>query len=677
MKRWLPWILLGIFTLEAVMALRPRKDKDFHLNAFGRLPVLLDGRIQPIDSMARNALLQIRGNQAVPLEGNGGNGKVWGEWEKIQDQRPLQERKWWQFHKHPKKLKPTEWAAEVMTRHDQANQRYVFLIHHPELLGELKLEEKGIEHSGLKYFSFNELKPVLTTIRDQARQIHEAKKDPAVQTPFEKQVLKLFNAVTIYRRLQVCLQPTTSDDFSAELLAFKKKIEPGIAAWRAREAGQSFDKAAIDGLTELLGPYDEMANMGYALMIPPPHPEVKRNDWSTVGAGLIETIRHGEMPAPITYYAAMATGYRKADAGMFNKAVADYTQWLDKSFALELGKGRKEHYFNMFQPFYRAMLIYIFAFLLGCAYWFNLSEWLRKSAVWLIGLAWIIHTSGLIFRMVLEGRPPVTNLYSSAIFIGWGSVILGLILERVYQGGIGSVVASTTGFVTQIIAHNLALGGDTMQMLRAVLDTNFWLATHVVVVTLGYSATFVAGFLAIVYILRGVLSRSLTEDIARALSRMVYGITCFATLFSFTGTVLGGIWADQSWGRFWGWDPKENGALMIVLWCALMLHARWGGWVKDRGFMNLAIFGNIVTSFSWFGVNMLGIGLHSYGFMDAAFKWLSLFIGSQIVIMALGMVPLEHWMSFRDKLAKGGSSSRGGGKGGSPVNTHSPAPAKA
>ena len=100
---------------------------------------------------------------------------------------------------------------------------------------------------------------------------------------------------------------------------------------------------------------------------------------------------------------------------------------------------------------------------------------------------------------------------------------------------------------------------------------------------------------------------------------MVYGIVCFATFFSFVGTVLGGIWADQSWGRFWGWDPKENGALIIVLWNAIILHARWGGMVQQRGLMCLAIFGNVVTAWSWFGVNMLGVGLHSYGFTEAAF----------------------------------------------------------
>jgi ABC-type transport system involved in cytochrome c biogenesis permease subunit len=216
-------------------------------------------------------------------------------------------------------------------------------------------------------------------------------------------------------------------------------------------------------------------------------------------------------------------------------------------------------------------------------------------------------------------------------------------------------------------------------MLQAVLDTNFWLATHVVVVTLGYASTFVAGLLAILYIVLGVFTPMLktklgqrgaagsaatagvtaraetkapakqagTFDVGKALTKMVYAIVCFATLFSFTGTVLGGIWADQSWGRFWGWDPKENGALIIVLWNAVLLHARWGGLVRERGFMNMAIFGNIVTAWSWFGVNMLGIGLHSYGFMDAAFKWLMLFISSQLLIIGLGLLPLSLWRSFR------------------------------
>jgi len=183
-------------------------------------------------------------------------------------------------------------------------------------------------------------------------------------------------------------------------------------------------------------------------------------------------------------------------------------------------------------------------------------------------------------------------------------------------------------------------------MLQAVLDTNIWLATHVVTITIGYSAMFLAGTLALIYVVRGVFTRSLTKESAQSLTRMTYGVICFATLFSFVGTVLGGIWADQSWGRFWGWDPKENGALLIVLWCAIILHARWGGFIKQRGLMIMAIFGNVITSFSWFGVNMLGVGLHAYGFMNKAVPWLAGFMICQLVLMAFAALPLARWRSF-------------------------------
>jgi hypothetical protein len=136
------------------------------------------------------------------------------------------------------------------------------------------------------------------------------------------------------------------------------------------------------------------------------------------------------------------------------------------------------------------------------------------------------------------------------------------------------------------------------------------------------------------------------DDNRKTLARMIYGVVCFAMLFSFVGTILGGIWADQSWGRFWGWDPKENGAVLIVLWNAIILHARWGGIVRDRGLACLAIFGNVVTSWSWFGTNMLGVGLHSYGFMDSAVFWLGLFIATQLGLIAAGNLPTKLWRSF-------------------------------
>jgi ABC-type transport system involved in cytochrome c biogenesis permease subunit len=234
------------------------------------------------------------------------------------------------------------------------------------------------------------------------------------------------------------------------------------------------------------------------------------------------------------------------------------------------------------------------------------------------------------------------------VFIGWGCVALGLILERIYRLGIGNVVASVAGFLGLAIAiFGLDDGSDTLGVMQAVLDTQFWLATHVVCITLGYATTFIAGLLGILYILRGVLTPSLTPEIGKDLGRMIYGTLCFAIFFSFVGTVLGGLWADDSWGRFWGWDPKENGALMIVLWNALVLHARWGGMVKERGMAALAVFGNVVVGWSYFGVNELGVGLHSYGFTEGVLLTLGGFIVSQLAIIALALVPKSRWFSSR------------------------------
>jgi ABC-type transport system involved in cytochrome c biogenesis permease subunit len=180
-------------------------------------------------------------------------------------------------------------------------------------------------------------------------------------------------------------------------------------------------------------------------------------------------------------------------------------------------------------------------------------------------------------------------------------------------------------------------------MMRAVLDSNFWLGTHVLTITIGYSGTYLAGAIAIGWVLREHLAPRVDPATGQALSSMVYGVVSFALFFSFLGTVLGGIWADQSWGRFWGWDPKENGALLIVLWNAIILHARWGGYARTRGIMAMAIFGNVITSLSWFGVNMLGVGLHSYGFMDKAFWALAGFCASQLLLIGLAYLPRHFW----------------------------------
>jgi ABC-type transport system involved in cytochrome c biogenesis permease subunit len=342
----------------------------------------------------------------------------------------------------------------------------------------------------------------------------------------------------------------------------------------------------------------------------------------------------------------------KADA--FNTEAARYLGLLEGTLPTDTHRAELEQMKNRAEPFYQTSVLYVFAFILAALglLMANVpnSTWpttLARTALAVILVAFVMHTIGIGTRIYLQGRPPVTNLYSSAIFIGWAAIPIALAAEWFLRLGLGNVVASLIGFATLVVAHNLDDGGDTMEMMQAVLDSNFWLATHVVVITIGYSATYLAGFIAAAYVVLGLFTRSLGPGAMKSLPKMIYGVVCFATLTSFVGTVLGGIWADQSWGRFWGWDPKENGAALIVFINLIILHARWGGMIRDRGLAALAIFGNIVTSWSWFGTNMLGVGLHSYGFIASAAFWLTAFCLSQLGLMMLALVPHRYWRSVR------------------------------
>ena len=615
-QKWTPPLLMFIMALWFFGKTQAPPEKDFAFNEFGKLPVTFNGRVKPLDSIARNALLQLREKQTLNAE------------------------PWKSNFDHPKIISASEWLANVMMNSVVADDWPAFRVDNPDLVSLLKLPEKG-EHSDGKHFSWNQI--AVNNEALERENLRVQKIASADRTAFESAVAKMHERLGVYAQLKNAVQPEGASDWPAELDAFEKMIPEAVAAAKAQQAGEKFDEQKFSQFAGFIGAFQYMSRLEPPLVVPPAG---NAHEWRRAGDALLDAPRGGTIDDTLRDYAKMSGALAADRPEDFNAAVRDLQSKLVTTQQPAVAKARAEQFFNQMEPFYNAMVIYVLAGLLAIFSWFNLSETLRRSSVWLVGLALIIHTIGLVYRMVLEGRPPVTNLYSSAIFIGWGACVLGLILEKFHKNGIGAVVASGIGFITLIIAHHLALEGDTMEMMRAVLDTNFWLATHVVAVTVGYASTFVAGFLALIYILRGVFTKTLDEATGKSLARMIYGIVCFATLFSFVGTVLGGIWADQSWGRFWGWDPKENGALIIVLWNALILHLRWGGIIRERGLVVCAIGGNIVTAWSWFGVNMLGIGLHSYGFTDAAFKWLIAFVISQLGFIALGLLPGKFWKSF-------------------------------
>src|SRR5262249_12425811 len=147
---------------------------------------------------------------------------------------------------------------------------------------------------------------------------------------------------------------------------------------------------------------------------------------------LTHDLRSEEFHPAMLKLAAISTAYRQENMSEFNRAVDDYRDWLKPQLPKQTTKAAAEHYYNNIKAFLHATIIYIFALVLagGALMCFtaapNLSESLRRSAFYLVLLAGAVHTFGLVFRMILEGRPPVTNLYSSALFIGWGAMLLGI-----------------------------------------------------------------------------------------------------------------------------------------------------------------------------------------------------------------------------------------------------------
>ena len=609
MNRSIPYLILLVAVIWLGSLWLPKKTKanDFDVSTFSRLPVLTGGRIKPLDTVARNSLLIMSRKQSLKLAS--------GE-----------------------SMSASRWLAELWFNPLVADTYPTFYVANQEVLGMF-----GWPQADKRYCTFAELQPKLQKIDEEGSAA--ADKNAKSRSPFEVAIFDLRSSLLLYQQLKLSIHLDGTENFSKEIETYATTLT--AAATKLSQSQTPPDKDQTAFLRSAAARYEQQANATNILAVAPPAGG-KEADWRSTGATLMRLNSAEAIPASLAAFADLSDAFRAQDTATFSRVAKEYSGWFSIAHPEWTGKTHFEQLFNQVEPFKQGMVLYISAFLLACSSWLVCPRGLRKTALLLLVLAFAVHSFGMFSRMYLQSRPPVTNLYSSAIVVGWGATIIAMVLEYLFRYGIGTAGAGVVGFVTLLIAHNLGSNGDTLEMQVAVLDSNLWLATHVVVITLGYSAMLLAGVLAIVYVILGLATTKLTRELAHVLTSMVYGVVCFATLFSFVGTVLGGIWADQSWGRFWGWDPKENGALLIVLWCALILHARWGGMIRQRGLMAMTICGNAITAFSWFGVNMLGIGLHTYGFMSKAFPWLMAFIILQAVLALLTRLPASRWLSFRN-----------------------------
>jgi ABC-type transport system involved in cytochrome c biogenesis permease subunit len=290
--------------------------------------------------------------------------------------------------------------------------------------------------------------------------------------------------------------------------------------------------------------------------------------------------------------------------------------------------------YNRLDPFYKALILYFFALL---PLLWAMRKKVKRKNTWiatgtlLLSLAWVLQVIGMGLRMHITLRPPVTNMYETFVFVAATAVPLLLWMGKRQKWPAAYAASAFSGAAMLLIARRYGMDGDTMPVLVAVLDSNFWLTVHVITITLGYGGIAASGVAAHFHLWQW--KKNDNPDAEKNAFLSVRNLQAFGLLFTFIGTLLGGVWADQSWGRFWGWDPKENGALLIVLWSAVLFHAMPAGWIQRKGFSLGAVFGIAVVLFAWLGVNLLGVGLHSYGFTEGTFNSLLAYVIVEILFV--------------------------------------------
>ncbi len=661
-------VLLLCMSVSAQQGDGPRRTRPYPeevVDAFRTLPVQEGGRIKPFDTVARFALLRMNEKRTLHLPDDPQLGELSGT-----------------------TLSATEWALDVMLYPLQADGYPTFVIADRDVFDLIGLGEAAKRKRDR--YSFDELLPGVQKLEQEFERYREIPEKE--RTRLQNQLVYLYNDLYEYSRLRSVFDAAriqlplgesqilraafgeTGEAAGAERqsVGFTEatiRLQTLMEAYRKLEqqagSGSDISELELQRVAGFLNNLRDLAERSkFVIWLPPA--DHRESAWLNL-PGVFEEYRH-DGPEPhaaqteaLRLYEDVVTASESGSGALAGPGVAfvEHVRGMAERRG-ELGGIDLEVSYHDADWFYKAQWFYLLAFVLAAVMWLvPRSGALAWSSFGVSSVATVLVVIGIVQRCILRERPPVSTLYETILFITGCTALVCLIVEVISPRRIALSVGAALGALGMFVAYMFEMNDakDTMPQLQAVLDTNFWLGVHVTTVTLGYAATMLAGFVAHIFVFGKLFGiRRDDKTFYRSVARMTYGVLCFATLFSTFGTISGGIWANDSWGRFWGWDPKENGALMIVLWNLLILHARMGGLVRNLGISILAIFGNSIVAFSWWGVNLMGVGLHSYGFQSGLNFWVNMFYWIQWGVAGLGVVA---WAMERSRAAGGGTLPEG------------------
>lgn len=599
---------------------------DETIKLFASLPVQHGGRVKPLDKFAALHLLIFNGKRKLEID-------------------------------EDTKLKPTPWLLDCFFFPEQAKTYPCFRVGYGAVVTAIGLQAK----EKFDWYSYNELQPGRHKLDQEASRI--AGIEAADRTAVQRLTLKLASDLFKFESLIGTLEPLRHDYSTggspeleelfgkersslAEVLVEAPSLNRLVTGTLDQETSEFMAlRALFADLDRALEP-----SSGTAAFLPPNGLGEEELTWMNMPDLVMASFK---ADLDLGHYQSILASLQRLEE-LKNQPEAFHSE-LESVSTLLIGKAAErgeyskiplEITMDRLDPFTKALAFFLLGFVLLASGWlFPKNVWISRGLWASVGVGVLFVITGIVMRCVIRNRPPVVSLYDTIVFITGSMVLVSLFLEKLTRQRIAIGVGSILGVAGMFLAMRYELkeiesAGDTMASVVAVLDTNYYLAIHVTTITLGYAGGLLAGALAHVWILGQLFGyRAGDKLFYKSLTRMIYGILCFCLLFAIFGTIMGGVWANDSWGRFWGWDPKENGALLICIWGLLTLHMRLGGYIRDRGLAIMAVIGGVVVSASWWGVNLLNVGLHSYGFTSGV--GIALMTAWALEALVLGMAGLD------------------------------------
>jgi cytochrome c-type biogenesis protein CcsB len=392
-------------------------------------------------------------------------------------------------------------------------------------------------------------------------------------------------------------------------------------------------------VTERLGLFAHVMDGSAFLLAPAPE---KTTDPWIVPPAFAQYYNEQQFAPVQTQLQTMANAYVKADAFGFSRAanqLRDGLRQLSPNIYPDESQLRLEYFYNHWDGFYRAAWCYgVALLLLAISAARGKGGFIKQTGLALAIAGLLFHASGIVMRCMIAGRPPVTNMYESIIWVSFAVSFFGMIFFLRYRTPVYLLAALPVSLVALLLVHQMPIAmPSSIDPLVPVLRDNFWLTIHVLTITLSYAAFALAMGFGHILLFR-YARNPVSARADQSMHFWLYRVLQLGVILLAAGTILGGVWANYSWGRFWGWDPKETWALIALLCYILTLHGRLAGWWTQFGLVVASVVCFLAVLMAWYGVNfVLGKGLHSYGFGIGGETYVAGFVIADLLFVAFAI----------------------------------------